>query len=71
MYTGGDRCEGSNGARQARETELRIACSPDEEPHLLMREPVECQYIMVLYDPGLCNVAGHEAKPDDIERAEL
>jgi hypothetical protein len=35
---------------------VRIACSPDGDLHLLVREPDFCQYVLVVYSPALCSV---------------
>ena len=68
---GGDPCEVEEGGKQPRQTELRIACSPDPERHLLMREPQQCQYVMVLYEPSLCEVPGFGGLPGDLDHIEL
>ena len=38
-----------------RSTELRLACSPDKAPHMVVREPAQCLYIITVYLPGLCH----------------
>lgn len=52
----GDECVLAKGRRAIRNTEVRIACSPDERMHLLVREPDFCSYIFVLYVPALCEL---------------
>lgn len=44
-----------------RSTELRLACSPDQEAHMVIREPAQCLYIITLYIPGLCQVQSTKA----------
>jgi hypothetical protein len=46
-----------------RQTEVRLACSPDGEMHMLVREPAFCSYVVVLYVPTLCNMP--ELLPQD------
>ena len=43
-----------NKCMTCRSTELRLACSPDEEAHMIVREPAQCMYIITVYLPGLC-----------------
>ena len=54
MYTGGDMCS-QEGYKKARTTQVRLVCSPDQNAHMLVREPEFCSYIVVLYLPVLCN----------------
>jgi hypothetical protein len=47
---------GASSVRRPRRVELRAACSPDGDVHLLVREPKFCSYVMVLYSPALCRL---------------
>ena len=40
-----------------RNTELRLACSPDKDTHMVVREPAQCIYIVTVYIPELCQAA--------------
>jgi hypothetical protein len=46
--------------RVVRRTEVRIACSPDDRLHLLIREPDFCSYIWVIYSPALCTLPEYQ-----------
>ena len=35
--------------------QVRLACSPDAESYLVVREPAACAYIIVLYTPFMCS----------------
>ena len=54
-----------------RSTELRLACSPDKQAHMIVREPAQCVYIITLYLPKLCQAAGSTASVIHTERNEL
>lgn len=56
-----------------RSTELRLACSPDDQSHMIIREPAQCMYIIVLYLPSLCSVPAYQSPNVHIthDRAEL
>ncbi|KAK9834104.1 hypothetical protein WJX84_001823 [Apatococcus fuscideae] len=60
VYTGGTECNTvtSSGKPQRilRSALVKVACSPDGHPHLLVREPEQCGYDLVLYSPTACNV---------------
>jgi len=43
------------GTSIARESEVRMACSPDEKTYLTVSEPSKCRYVVVLLDPQLCS----------------
>lgn len=70
-YVGGEMCSLDQGGSRARETELRIACSPDDQQHLLIREPEQCRYVMVLFEPSLCTVPGFGRPPEDDEALQM
>lgn len=54
VYSGGDECVLSGGRRVVRRSEVRLACSPDERLHMVVREPDFCSYVFVIYVPELC-----------------
>ncbi|KAL0022201.1 hypothetical protein WJX77_005622 [Trebouxia sp. C0004] len=63
LYSNGAECEvtefneGYHNAEETsmlRSTELRLACSPDKQSHMIIREPAQCVYIITLYLPALC-----------------
>ncbi|KAL6764757.1 hypothetical protein V8C86DRAFT_1367634 [Haematococcus lacustris] len=56
VYGQGDECVLANNRRVIRRSEVRIACSPDDKIHLLVREPDFCTYIWVIYSPSLCSI---------------
>ncbi|KAK9815597.1 hypothetical protein WJX72_006548 [[Myrmecia] bisecta] len=60
-YTLGGDCEvripqteGGGTRLVKRETEVRLACSPLPGPHMIIREPSKCRYVIALYVPSLC-----------------
>ena len=59
----GDECFLARGRRATRHTEVRIACSPDQRVHLLVREPDFCSYIFVVYSPALCGLPAYKPVP--------
>lgn len=63
VYDGGDRCELADGVTKQRTAEVRYACSPDADPHLLVREPDFCEYVVVVYSPGLCQLKAYQPLP--------
>eukprot|EP00884_Botryococcus_braunii_P000757 jgi/Botrbrau1/10682/Bobra.139_2s0012.1 len=63
MYTGGDDCDMDEGTRLvARTTELRLACSSNDEVFLKVREPSECRYILVMLHPALCELPDFQSQ---------
>ncbi|GAX75433.1 hypothetical protein CEUSTIGMA_g2877.t1 [Chlamydomonas eustigma] len=73
VYSGGEECVLAGNRRVIRKTEARVACSPDEQMHMLVREPDFCQYVFVIYSPALCQVEKFKpipdgGSPDDMER---
>lgn len=63
VYSGGDECIlGGGGRRVLRKAEARIACSPDQRIHMLVREPDFCSYVYVVYSPSLCEVPHFKPK---------
>lgn len=63
MYLGGDRCDLERGRSRSRQVEARLACSPDGELRLLIREPEFCKYIFVVYSPALCELDAFKPRP--------
>jgi hypothetical protein len=62
MYLEGEKCA-HEGRGRARQVELRLACSPSKNWHMLVREPEFCRYIMVLYHPSMCTVQRYKPVP--------
>ena len=71
IYTRGDSCNLGGDKETARTAEVRIACSPDSQQHLVMREPEQCQYIIVMYDPGVCELIELDLEQHELSAAEL
>ncbi|KAK9867123.1 hypothetical protein WJX84_010549 [Apatococcus fuscideae] len=49
--------DSGNPRRILRSAQVKIACSPDDAPHLLVREPEQCHYDLVAYSPAACSIA--------------
>eukprot|EP00775_Hariotina_reticulata_P011589 gene11589-11733_t len=62
MYLEGEKCT-HEGKGRARQVELRLACSPNKNWHMLVREPDFCRYIMVLYHPSMCTIQRYKPVP--------
>lgn len=58
-YSSGDECVLQDIHRK-RSTEVRIACSPDSNLHVLVREPDLCTYVYVVYSPTLCTLQRYQ-----------
>ena len=41
---------------------MRLACSPDTSMYMVVREPIACSYIVVVYTPTVCD--SPELTPD-------
>ncbi|KAK9825757.1 hypothetical protein WJX74_004821 [Apatococcus lobatus] len=61
MFAQGAECDivddSGNPRRILRSAQVKIACSPDDAPHLLVREPEQCHYDLVAYSPAACSIA--------------
>ena len=40
-----------------RSATVKVACSPDDAAHLIVREPEQCYYEIVAYSPAACSVS--------------
>jgi hypothetical protein len=60
----GDMCFLAGGRQAVRRTEVRLACSPTDRIHLLVREPDFCHYIFVIYSPALCTLRHYAPKSE-------
>ena len=45
-----------------RQAEVMLMCSPDLEPHIWIKEPAQCRYVVEVYLPALCQVEGFEVR---------
>lgn len=39
--------------------QVQLACSPDADVYMLVREPETCRYVVTLYHPTVCAVEGY------------
>ena len=51
---------GSLTACLCRTSQVRLACSPDEQSYLTIREPAPCSYVLVLLTPHMCRHSDYE-----------
>lgn len=40
--------------------QVQLACSPDSDAYMLVREPETCRYVVTLYHPSICTVEGYK-----------
>lgn len=45
-----------------RSATVKVACSPDDAAHLIVREPEQCYYNIVAYSPAACSVSALSKK---------
>ncbi len=53
------------GRRVVRRVEARLACSPDANTYMLIREPDFCTYVYVIYVPQLCKLEYYKPRPKE------
>ncbi|KXZ53821.1 hypothetical protein GPECTOR_6g739 [Gonium pectorale] len=63
VYAGGDECVLGGGRRVVRRVEARVACSPDSNTYMLVREPDFCTYTFVIFVPELCALDYYKPRP--------
>ena len=54
------------GSIVGRQTEVRFMCSPDKYRHMTVDEPEQCQYLLEIYLPEICELEGFAVKVDEL-----